>query len=318
MNIILSSSPCSAEDLIVKSFDTPKTGISQRSESYDDVKDRGIIISSPGERVTLVGAELALEARRQILKMTSRAQSAHVASALSVVDIVAAIYSCVPFDSGPTGFSSSRNRLFFSKGHAASALYSVLALKGFFPIDWLDRYCLDGAELGGHVTYGVPGVELSTGSLGHGLPFAVGVALANKREESEARTFVVMSDGELNEGSNWEALLVASHHNLSRIDVFIDRNRLQSLRNTENTLALEPLAAKFEAFGWIALTIDGHDHGQLERVLSEKDFSGPPRAIICETVKGKGVSFMENQVKWHYRPPNESELVAALSELSLP
>lgn len=260
---------------------------------------------------------LALAARREILKMTSIGNASHVASAMSVVDILAAIYSSVHFERENVEAVAGRNRLFFSKGHATAALYAVLALKGYFSVEWLERYCRDGAELGGHTTYGVPGVDLSTGSLGHGLPFGVGVALSEKRDGNRSRVFVVLSDGELNEGSNWEAFLVAAHHGLSNIDVFIDRNRLQSLTDTESTLAIEPLEQKLKSFGWQVVTIDGHNHSELTTVIERQINTGKPRATICNTVKGKGVSFMENSVKWHYRPPNESELTAALVELEL-
>ena len=273
----------------------------------------GILIGK--EKISQI-EELAGFARVKILEMTSIAGAAHVGSSLSVVDIVSSLYSVIPFDevAGPQGLKP--NHLIFSKGHAAAALYAVLGLKGFFPGEWLNRYCADGSELGGHVTHGVPGVELSTGSLGHGLPFGVGVALSKQRSGIEGKTVVIVSDGELDEGSTWEALMVAAHHQLSNLQVFVDRNRLQSFTDTENTVALEPLGAKFRAFGWEVSEIDGHCCLEISEFATTDENIGKPRAAICSTVKGKGVSFMEDQVMWHYRPPQPAELTLALQELS--
>ena len=248
--------------------------------------------------------------------MTSHGNAAHVGSALSVLDLIAVAYTELEISPLDWKEWTSENILIFSKGHAAAALYSVLAHKGFFPKDWLSRYSQDGSELGGHVTFGVPGVELSTGSLGHGLPFGVGIAIRRRRQNIAGRVVVVMSDGELDEGSTWESLLIASHHCLQNLVVIVDRNRLQSLEGTEDTLALEPLNEKFEAFGWEVKAIDGHHHESIERALRVDAQSHKPMAVIGETTKGKGVSFMENEVKWHYRPPNPEELSAALEELA--
>lgn len=266
------------------------------------------------ERLSPEGSQqLAKDARRLLLEAVSKSSSAHVGSALSVVDILAVAYSVLDIapEKTPGG-----DTVILSKGHAAAALYSVLALKGFFPLDWLDRYSSDGAELGGHVTSGVPGVNFSTGSLGHGLPFGTGVALAAKRQGGRRIVTVVLSDGELNEGSNWEAMMLAAHHRLNNLRVLVDRNGLQSLKSTEDTVRLEPLEAKFKAFGWDCWSIDGHDHEEIANSLTEKSTTERPRMIIANTVKGKGVSFMENQVRWHYRPPNHEELAAALREVS--
>ena len=259
---------------------------------------------------------LASNSRRTILEMTSRGNAAHVGSSLSALDLIAVAYTELTVLPLEWKAWTSENIVIFSKGHAAAALYSVLGHEGFFPKDWLSRYSQDGSELGGHVTFGVPGVELSTGSLGHGLPFGVGVAVQRMRQNLPGRIVVVMSDGELDEGSTWESLLIASHHNLKNLVVLVDRNRLQSLEGTEETLALEPLNKKFEAFGWEVKIVDGHDHEDIEKALAVDTQSQKPRAIIGETTKGKGVSFMENEVKWHYRPPNPEELSAALKELA--
>lgn len=258
---------------------------------------------------------LAQEARKSILNMVYQAQAAHVGSALSVVDIVAAAYTTLNLVP-PSYEGSTLNRDIFilSKGHAAAALYAVLALRGYFPPEWIRRYSQDGAELGGHVTFGVPGVVLSSGSLGHGIPFGAGVALAKKKEKDLGQVAVVVSDGELNEGSNWEALMFSSHHALTNLTVLVDRNHLQSLTSTEKTLSMEPLADKVLSFGWDCVTIDGHDHEAIANELSGP-VSSRPRLIICETIKGKGVTFMENEVKWHYRPPDKADLALALSEV---
>ena len=257
--------------------------------------------------------DLALQARQEILKMTSKAKASHVGSALSVIDILSVIYSGVA-NIGPSNMNKSdRDVVILSKGHAASAIYSILALKGFFSIQWLEQYCGDGAPLGGHVTSkGVPGVELSTGSLGHGLPYGLGIALSRKRSSAPGRVFVVMSDGECDEGTTWESALLANHHELDNLTVVVDRNGIQSLKETELTLRLEPFAQKWKSFGWDVHEIDGHDYQELTRSLIEQS---KPTVVIAKTIKGKGVSFMENSVLWHYRPPNDEELSRALTEV---
>lgn len=247
--------------------------------------------------------------------MTSRAKAAHVGSSLSMIDILATIYGGIAdLGKGPT--DPNRDIVLVSKGHAAAGVYAVMAHTGLLPIEWLERYCTDGAELGGHVTAGkAEWVDLSTGSLGHALPYAIGLALAAKRDNSPRNVFVVLSDGELDEGSNWEAALIAAHLNLDNLFVFIDRNRLQSLRSTEKTIALEPLSDKWLAFGWHVEVVDGHSVEQLITTVEMREQDGRPSVAICETVKGKGVSFMEGTVAWHYKSPNQSELDQALAEL---
>ena len=257
--------------------------------------------------------DLALQARKEILKMTSKAGASHVASALSVVDILAVLYSGVANISPKSVESADRDVVILSKGHAASALYSVLALKEFFPKEWLNGYCGNGAQLGGHVTStGVPGVELSTGSLGHGLPYGIGICMSRKKFGGAGRAFVIMSDGECDEGTTWESALSANHHELSNLCVVIDRNRIQSLTFTEDTLRLEPFADKWRAFGFETRVINGHDFAELSKAMEP---STKPLCIIAETTKGKGVNFMENTVLWHYRPPNVDELSKALAAL---
>ena len=258
-------------------------------------------------------ADLALAARHEIIEMTSAAQASHVASALSVVDILSVLYAGAANISADNMNDADRDIVILSKGHSAAALYSVLALQKFFPKDWLSQYCKDDAPLGGHVTSkGVPGVELSTGSLGHGLPYGVGIAMSRKRDASAGRVFVVMSDGECDEGTTWESAMIANHHGLDNLVVIIDRNRIQSLTYTEDTLKLEPFADKWAAFGWQVQNVPGHDYSQLANALSSQS---KPLCIIADTTKGKGVDFMENTVLWHYKSPGADDVSAAFAQL---
>jgi len=186
----------------------------------------------------------------------------------------------------------------------------------FFPKEWLGTYCQDGSHLAGHITYGVPGVEASTGSLGHGLSIGCGMAVAGKHSSHSYRVFVLLSDGECDEGSTWEAALFAPHHRLDNLVAIVDYNKIQSFGTVKEVLDLEPLANKWQAFGWAVKEIDGHDFEQIEKALLSVPFEPErPSCIIAHTVKGKGVSFMENQLAWHYKPPNDDELRQALTEL---
>lgn len=258
-------------------------------------------------------SELAYEARINILKMTTEAKASHVASALSVVDLISVLYAkVVKFDINNPELIE-RDKVILSKGHAASALYSVLGIVGFFPTEWLSNYCKNDSELGGHVTSAkVPGVELSTGSLGHGLPYGLGIAFSDRKENLISRTFIIMSDGECDEGTTWESALFANHHELKNVCVIIDRNRIQSLGDTEDTLRLEPFDKKWLSFGWDVRVIDGHNYDQIFEALKPSE---KPLCVIAETIKGKGVDFMENSVLWHYRPPNNDDLRQALHKL---
>jgi len=254
--------------------------------------------------------ELAFRARRHAILMVHRAGASHIASSLSVIDILICAYSLIKSE-------EPLSKVLVSKGHAAAGVYSSLAVNGFFPESELETYCSNGSRLSGHVSHvGIPGVDLSTGSLGHALPVAAGLGLADKRDMSPARTFVVLSDGECDEGSNWEAALFCSHHELSNVVVVIDRNGIQSFGATEDTLSLEPLGQKWRAFGWNVLEADGHDVAQLLRCMSQaKSDRLRPTVIIAKTTKGKGVSFMEGDNSWHYKTPDDEFLQLALSEL---
>jgi transketolase len=196
-------------------------------------------------------------------------------------------------------------------------LYAVLAERGFFSLSWLDDFYQNGSHLMGHATHhGVPGIEASTGSLGHGLSMACGMALAAKRGRERYRIFALISDGECDEGSIWEAAMFASHHQLDNLTAIVDYNKIQSLGAVKDILGLEPLAAKWEAFGWAVREIDGHNTDQIEAALKELPYQeGKPTCVIAHTIKGKGVSFMENKLLWHYRSPDVEELAHALTEL---
>lgn len=268
--------------------------------------------------MSLRSLDLARRARLRTVEMCHEAKAAHIASSLSVIDILAVLYADVASVNPKTTDSPDRDLIIISKGHAAAGTYAILAEAGFFSVELLREYGVDGSSLGGHVSSGVAGVELSTGSLGHGLPFGAGVALAAKLDHKARRVFVVMSDGECDEGSTWEAALFAAHHELANLTVLIDRNGIQSLDRTEAVLRLEPLAEKWRSFGWAVSEVDGHDHEDLAQTLAHSaDASRQPRILICETVKGRGVSFMEDTVVWHYRPPSSEDAELAAREIEL-
>lgn len=255
--------------------------------------------------------------RAQAVRMVHRAKASHIGSALSIADIVAVLYAP---DGGLLHVRPQepdwpgRDRFLLSKGHACVAVYAALAERGFFPVDELQRYGQDFARLMNHISHQVPGVEFSTGSLGHALGFGVGKALAARLRGESWATHVLLSDGELNEGSNWEALMFASHHRLDSLTAIVDVNGLQSLTRTTETLDMGNLRAKFEAFGARVAEVDGHDHEQLRSALRETG-GGRPHVVLARTVKGKGVSFMEGSVDWHYRSPSDAQLAQALAEI---
>ena len=259
---------------------------------------------------------LAEKIRLHVVRMTSSGKSSHVGSALSIADILAVLYGKVMHYDPKEPKLKARDRFILSKGHAGAAVYAVLAEMGFFSTNDLKNHYQNGSVFSGHVSHKeVPGVELSTGSLGHGLGVGVGFALSAKLQKRNNRTFVLLSDGELDEGSNWEALLFAAHHKLNNLVAIVDYNKIQSLDSIENTLGLEPIGSKFSAFNWHVEAVDGHCHQSLAKALSESAPSEKPTVIICNTIKGKGVSFMENRVLWHYRSPQGEELLAAITEI---
>jgi transketolase len=261
--------------------------------------------------------DLARRIRIDVLNMTSAGGSSHIGAAFSIADILAVLYGGVLKINRKYPDAPDRDRLILSKGHAGVAVYAALAETGFFPIEWLSSHYQNGSRLSGHVSHkGVPGVELSTGSLGHGLPVATGIAFAGLRRKASYQVYVILGDGECDEGANWEAALFAAHHRLRNLTVIIDYNKLQSLGAVAETLGLEPFASKWRSFGWSVDEVNGHDVSLLAQVLSRQDRGSAPRCIICHTVKGKGVSFMENSVLWHYRTARGAEYEAALNELT--
>ena len=261
--------------------------------------------------------QLAQRIRVHAVKMTSRGGSSHVGSALSIADLLAVLYGRVLNVDPQDPQKPDRDRFILSKGHAGAAVYAALAESGFFSVKLLNSHYQDGSSLSGHVSHkGIAGVEFSTGSLGHGLSVGAGMALAAKLREQTHRVFVLLSDGECDEGSTWEATLFASHHQLGNLTAVVDFNKIQSLAPVADTLALEPFADKWRSFGWSVAEVDGHDHDQLAKTLEQGSReSGRPVCVIAHTVKGKGVSFMENSVLWHYRTARGAELEAALNEL---
>jgi transketolase len=262
-------------------------------------------------------SSLAWQIRVQAAQMIHRAKSSHLGSAFSMAELLAVLYAKTLRIDPERPDWAERDRFVLSKGHACAALYVVLAERGFFPKEWLDGFYQDGGRLAGHATHvGVPGVELSTGSLGHGLAVACGMALAGKRDGSAYRVFALLSDGECDEGSVWEAALFAPHHRLDNLIAIVDYNKIQSLGTVKQVLDLEPFASKWRAFGWGVREIDGHDVKQIEQILCAVPCeANRPSCIIAHTVKGKGVSFMENELLWHYRAPDNDEMARALSEL---
>jgi transketolase N-terminal domain/subunit/nucleoside-diphosphate-sugar epimerase len=270
--------------------------------------------SSPGRRQTDVG-RLARAIRGHALRMVHTANASHIGGCLSAADILAALYGQVLSVHPSTPDAEDRDRFLLSKGHAAAALYAVLAERGFFSRSVLGTFCADGSLLTGHASHLVPGVEFSSGSLGHGLPVACGIALSLLNSSKKPRVFVLMSDGELDEGSNWEAALFASQHRLGNLLAIIDVNGLQGFGRTEDILSLEPLRAKWEAFGWRCLEVDGHDCAEIAAGLAQPARNRRPTVVIARTLKGRGVSFMEGELAWHYKSPKADQLRIALEEV---
>ncbi len=272
----------------------------------------GVMTREPAEL-----AQLAKRIRIHALRMTSRGGSSHVGAVLSMADIVAVLYGGVMQLDPAEPKHPQRDRFILSKGHAGAGVYAALAERGFLSPEVLATHYQDGSKLSGHVSHkGIPGVELSTGSLGHGLSVAAGMVLGAKLDGRSHRVFCVMSDGECDEGSVWEAVLFAGHHKLARLTAVVDYNKIQSLAPVPETLALEPFADKWRAFGWRVIESPGHDHASLLVALdAAPDAAGRPTVVLAHTTKGKGVSFMENSVLWHYRTAKGDEFDAALCEL---
>lgn len=258
--------------------------------------------------------EFAAQIRIESLKMVHNANASHIGSALSIADILAVLYNEILNVYPKNPRHPQRDRFVLSKGHACVSVYAALALRNFFPISQLKSYGSNFSKLMNHISHKVEGVEFSTGALGHGLSFGIGLAMASKFSGNNYKTFVLLSDGEMQEGSNWEGFMFASHHRLENLTILIDYNNLQSLKTVDETLAIEPLKDKLFSFGLEVLEADGHDYNDISFALKQNN-SQKPKAVIFKTTKGKGVSFMENQVAWHYKTPNADELKRAISEL---
>lgn len=283
---------------------------------FDTVPDLARIAAADGAERARLLAGAAAEIRGSVLRMIGQAGLGHVGGDLSVTDILATLFFGV-LDLDPANPTRpDRDRFILSKGHCAAALYSTLALRGFIPADLLGSFMAPLSVLNGHPNRRkVPGVEANTGPLGHGLPIGVGSAIAARLSDSPWRTFVVLGDGELQEGSNWEAAMSAGHRRLDNLTAIVDRNRLQQGARTEDTNRLEPLADKWRAFGWETVELDGHDHAALWDALTAAP-AGRPRCVIARTIKGKGVSFMEDRVEWHHKVPSPAQIEQALAEVA--
>lgn len=262
--------------------------------------------------------QLAWLIRRHGIEMTHISHGSHIGAILSVADIVAVLYNDVANVSPKNLKDENRDRVILSKGHAGAAIYAALAEKGFFDREELKTHYADGSRLSGHVSHkGVPGVEFSTGSLGHGACVAAGMAFNAKLDNKPYYTYAIVGDGECDEGSIWEMALFANQFKLNQLIIVVDHNKMQSLDYCENTLALSPFADKWKSFGWNVLDVDGHNHNELKNAFKmAKESEDKPTVIIANTVKGKGVSFMEYDILWHYRFPHDGEEYdGALKEL---
>jgi len=252
--------------------------------------------------------------RRIIIEQSKRANTGHIGSALCIADIIAALYGGILRI--PNAAHPNRDRFVLSKGHAALALYAALFLKGWLTQEQIDSYCFDGTLLGTHPEKALGGIDFSTGSLGHGLSFAAGAALAARMQKSKRRVFVLLSDGECNEGSVWEAAMFAAHHRLSNLIAIVDLNGQQAFGYTKEVLNLLPITERWQAFKWDVHEVDGHNSEELTRTITQiEGIKDVPHILIAHTIFGKGVSFMENQIKWHYLPLSDEEYRQALKEI---
>jgi transketolase len=252
--------------------------------------------------------------RRIVLEQAKRANVGHIGSALSIADVIAALYSGGLRVTDPA--DPDRDRFVLSKGHAVLALYAALFLRGWLSEESLNTYCGEGSLLGVHPEHALRGIDFCTGSLGQGLSMGAGAALAARLQGSTRRTFVLVSDAECNEGALWEAVMFAAHHRLANLTAIVDLNGQQALGYTEEVLSLSPMAARWRAFGWDVHEVDGHDVPRLEETMARLDTtSGPPHVLVARTVFGKGVSYMEGQIKWHYWPMSDADYRQALDDV---
>jgi transketolase len=284
------------------------------AEEFAELRSR--LRDADAETVASALDEMATDVRRSIVTMIDRAQLGHIGGDLSVTDILVTLLGAVLSVDPQQPQTPGRDRFVLSKGHCTGALYATLARCGFFPAAELETYMAPLSSLNGHPDRKkVPGVETNTGPLGHGFPVAAGIALAARVQGESWRTFVVLGDGELQEGSNWEAAMTAAHYDLESLTAIVDRNGLQQGARTEDTNQLEPLADKWISFGWEVREVDGHDHGALLEAFTPSS-TGKPVAVIAHTIKGKGVSFIEDRVEWHHKVPDAQQVQAAIQELT--
>ncbi len=276
------------------------------------------MLAHDGDDIVARLRERARLTRRRNLRLIHEAGNGHIGGDLSATDILTVLYGAVLRIDPTRPDDPERDRFIMSKGHASGAFYTTLAHSGFFPAEELSTYMQPLSRLNGHpANLKLPGVEASTGPLGHGMPIAVGAALASHIDGASWRVYVLTGDGELQEGSNWEAAMAAAHFGLDRLVLTIDRNRIQLAARTEETMALEPLAEKWRAFGWSVREVDGHDHGALLAAYRDTPFEkGKPSCLIANTHKGQGVSFMRDSTGWHHKVPNAEQLEMALAELA--
>lgn len=262
-----------------------------------------------------MGSEnLALQIRKDAIEMTHISNGSHIGAVLSIADIMAVLYEDILHYDCKHPDSQQRDRFVLSKGHAGAAVYSVLANKGFFPREILKTHYANGSLLSAHVSHKVAGIDFSTGALGHGICVAAGMALSAMRKKETYHVYAVMGDGECDEGSTWEMALFAHQFKLDNLTIIVDHNKMQALGRCEEVLSLESLKEKWEAFGWHVIEIDGHDHTQLRMAIGHHE-NHKPVCVIANTVKGKGISFMENQLAWHYKSPMGEDYERAIQEL---
>jgi transketolase len=264
----------------------------------------------------LESREFSRQIRRLALRLVYESKAAHIGGAFSMADVLAVLYTNILRVDPKKPEWDHRDRFLLSKGHACTSLYATLALKGFYSQEELATYGSDGSIFLAHASHKVPGVELSTGSLGHALPFACGLALAAAKGKKKWKTIVLLSDGELDEGSNWEGILFAPHHRLNNLSIIIDYNKIQSFGTVKEVMGLEPLRDKLASFGWQVREVDGHNHEDLLTTFRDLPFdTSRPSAIIAHTIKGKGVDFMEGELLWHYRSPSKEQFENALNQI---
>lgn len=262
--------------------------------------------------------EFAREIRRLSVEMVYKARASHIGGAMSMADILAVLYTGeIKFDAASPEWDG-RDRFLLSKGHACVSYYATLSLAGFYPISQLKTYAQKGSPFLCHISHHVPGVEFSAGSLGHGLPIATGIALAAQRQHKDYNTYVLLGDGEMDEGSNWEALLFAAHHHLSNLCAIVDYNKIQSFGDTNKVLNLESLVDKLIDFNCNVIECEGHNHEELKKSFELfKQETEKPTVVVAHTIKGKGVSYMENELAWHYKSPSAEQYQQAMEELAL-